>query len=51
MDVCQVELGFSINQKAFSGFHVIRFYTNLLPDYRKDSALPRCHTYGLEIKF
>lgn len=46
----KLELGFSIHQRMF-GLTALRFYTNLLPDYRNLPELPKCRTFGLNIKF
>lgn len=47
----KLELGFSILQRFSAGINKIRFYTNLLPDYRNLPDLPKCRTYGVEINF
>lgn len=46
----KLELGFSICQRIF-GLTALRFYTNLLPDYRNLPELPKCRTFGLNVKF
>lgn len=47
----KLELGFSIYQRVFSGLTRLRLYTNLLPDYRNLPELPKCRTFGVNIKF
>lgn len=47
----KLELGFYIYQRVFPGFAWLRLYTNLLPDYRNLPELPKCRTFGLNIKF
>ena len=47
----KLELGFYICQRMFPGLAWLRLYTNLLPDYRNLPELPKCRTFGLNIKF
>lgn len=45
----KLELGYTFNMPVLSILGNIRFYANLLPEYRKDLGLPKVHTFGLEL--
>lgn len=46
----KLELGLSLNERIMGHFQ-FRLFANLLPEYRNVPELPKCHTYGMEIRF
>lgn len=47
----KLEASFSMNSLAFAFLRSMRFYFNLLPEYRRSTGLPKVHTYGMEFSF